>query len=538
MLAPDTPANEADRIEALRALDLLDTPPEERFDRITRLALKLFKVPIALVSLIDVNRQWFKSCYGLNVAETGREVSFCAHAILEEKMLVIPDATKDPRFADNPLVIGPPHILFYAGFVLRGQDRHKLGTLCLIDHQPREFGDADRKVLSDLGAMTERELNLTEVAELQKQLLTSSTLQRAILNSANYSIISTDPHGLILSFNPAAERMLGYSAEELIGKKTPAVFHDGREVAARATALSAELSRTIEPGFEVFVAKAQAGKPDENEWTYVRKDDTRFPVSLSVTALFDPDGAVTGFLGIGYDITERKRSETALQESQAAQEKLLLDILPPAIAERLKQDEKVIADLLPEASILFADLHDFTRLTAGLEAADVVKKRNEIVTCFDGLVKEHGLEKIKTIANAYMVAGGVPKPDPFHADAVADLALAMQQEIVKIVAPSGESFTLRIGISSGPVVAGVIGQTKFTYDLWGETVETAWEMTALGAPGNIQVDEATEARLRGKFILETRGEYYIRDKGTVRISFLKGRKRLVASRRANEEPAV
>ncbi len=525
MTAPPTPPDEADRISALRELGVLDTPPEERFDRITRLATRMFRVPIALVSLVDVNRQWFKSCQGLGVSETGREVSFCGHAILEGGIMVIPDARKDPRFCDNPIVTGPPHVLFYAGHVLKGPRGRKMGTLCLIDHGPREFDGEDRKLLRDLAAIAERELNLAEVGHLQKELLATTTLQKAILDSANHTIISTDAEGVIQSFNHTAERMLGHGAEDLIGKETPGIFHDAEEVRARAVVLSDELGERVEPGFEVFVAKARRGQPDENEWTYIRKDGSRFPVSLSVTAIRDEAGAVTGFLGIGYDITERKAAEKELASALEGQSNLLLNILPGSIAERLGKSESVIADRLPEVTILFADLHDFSRLTQGLPATEVVKKLNEIVSCFDALVDRMGLEKIKTVGNAYMAAGGAPEPRPDHAEAVADLALAMQREIVKMTAPNGESFVLRVGVNTGPVVAGVIGKSKFTYDLWGETVATAWEMAALGSPGNIQVNESTEAKLRDKYIFEARGDYYIKDKGTVHISFLKGKKR-------------
>ncbi|MBM3882929.1 MAG: PAS domain S-box protein [Verrucomicrobia bacterium] len=528
MRPPDNPPDEDERIVALRELGLLDTPPEERFDRLTRLLLRIFQVPIAYVALVDVNRQWFKSCYGLDASETSREVSFCGHAILEKEMMIIPDARLDDRFYDNPLVTGPPQIRFYAGHVLRGPRAQKVGTLCLVDSQPRTFSEADRQTLRDLAALAERELNQAEVSELQKQLLTTTTLQRAILNGANYSIVSTDPTGLILTFNRAAERLLGYQASELVGQTTPALLHDPAEVARRAEALTRELGRPIAPGFEVFVAKARDGGADENQWTYLRKDGSRVPVALSVTALFDADGAITGFLGIACDITERKQAEEAVRAAQAAQERLLLNILPQPVADRLKAGPSLISDCLPEATILFAELHDFARLTDHLPAADVVKLLNEIVSRFDRLVLEHGLEKIKTIANAYMVAGGVPVPRPDHAAAVADLALAMQQDIVQMVAPGGVSFRLRIGLDTGPVVAGVIGTTKFTYDLWGDTVNTAWEMATLGVPGNIQVSEATESRLRGRYSFETRGEYYLKGKGTIRISFLKGKRRAAA----------
>ena len=154
------------------------------------------------------------------------------------------------------------------------------------------------------------------LSQLESELREVSELQRAILNAANYTIISVSPDGIILTINAAAERWLGYTAEELCGKTTPIIFHDIREVERRAQIVSEELGTTIEPGFEVFVAKARLGVPDENEWTYVRKDGTRFPVLLSVTALRDSDGNITGFLGIGSDITARKEAEQALRDSE------------------------------------------------------------------------------------------------------------------------------------------------------------------------------------------------------------------------------
>ncbi len=153
-------------------------------------------------------------------------------------------------------------------------------------------------------------------SQVESELREASQLQQAILNAANYTIISVSPDGVIRTLNAAAEQWLRYSAEEIVGKTTPAIFHDPEEIERRARELSAELGVTIEPGFEVFVAKARAGVPDENEWTYVRKDGSRFPVLLSVTALRDAEGNITGFLGIGSDITTRKQAEKALRNSE------------------------------------------------------------------------------------------------------------------------------------------------------------------------------------------------------------------------------
>lgn len=171
MQAPLLPSDEEERLAALRALDILDSDPEDRYDRITQLALRLFEVPIAYVAMVDANRQWFKSCFGLPFTETAREVSFCGHAILEEDVLVIPDATADPRFADNPMVVEPPRVRFYAGRPLRAGDGHKVGTLCLMSQEPREFGEGDRELLEALAGVIERELQLGAAVQLQRQVI-------------------------------------------------------------------------------------------------------------------------------------------------------------------------------------------------------------------------------------------------------------------------------------------------------------------------------------------------------------------------------
>ena len=152
------PENEDRRLQALHSLNILDTDSEDRFDRFTRLAATIFNVPIALVSLIDRDRQWFKSRHGLDAAETSREVSFCAHALHEERVMVVPDALNDPRFADNPLVTADPRIRFYAGYPLSLPDDRRVGTLCLIDVRPRDLSDDQISVLRDLGGMVEQEL--------------------------------------------------------------------------------------------------------------------------------------------------------------------------------------------------------------------------------------------------------------------------------------------------------------------------------------------------------------------------------------------
>src|SRR6185436_3781440 len=154
---------------------------------------------------------------------------------------------------------------------------------------------------------------------------------------------------------------------------------------------------------------------------------------------------------------------------------------------------------------------------------------NKIYSGFDERVQELGLEKIKITGESYVIAGGVPVPRPDHAEAIAEAALALQQEIARHDAPNEETFSLRIGINTGPVVAGVIGKTKFSYDVWGETVNTAWQMETYGAPGCIQVNETTYARLRDKYIFEDRGDFFLKDKADLKTYFLKGRKSVETS---------
>ncbi len=165
---PRIPADEQERLFELKSAAILDTLAEERFDRVTRMARRLFDVPIALVSLVDENRQWFKSCDGLDVSETSRDISFCGHVILEKQTFVIEDALKDERFCDNPLVTGEPHIRFYAGQQLRPFSGQAIGTLCIIDRVPREFSADDRQMLVDLAQMVEREIAAVQLSVLDE----------------------------------------------------------------------------------------------------------------------------------------------------------------------------------------------------------------------------------------------------------------------------------------------------------------------------------------------------------------------------------
>ncbi len=219
---------------------------------------------------------------------------------------------------------------------------------------------------------------------------------------------------------------------------------------------------------------------------------------------------------------QREDALTALRSEQKRSEDLLLNILPAPIAERLKGESNTIADQFPAASVLFADVVDFTARSKDLTAAEVVGMLNRLFSHFDTLTEQHGLEKIKTIGDAYMVAAGVPVRRPDHARAIALLAL----DIAASAAPGGPcedlDLQLRIGINSGPVVAGVIGQRKFLYDLWGDTVNVASRMESGGTPGRIQVTRQTYELLNDEFEFEPRGKIAVKGVGEIETWYLRG----------------
>jgi PAS domain S-box-containing protein len=306
--SPVTPVNERERLGALRSYKILDTSPEEVFEEITRLASEICGTPIALVTLVDEKRQWFKSRIGLEASETSREISFCAHTLNNpHEILKIEDTLKDHRFFDNPLVTGHPNIRFYAGAPIVTPDGFPLGTLCVLDNVPRHLSSTQEDTLRVLSRQVTSQMELRRTIQ---ELAHISQLQHAVLNGANYAIISTDPRGIIASFNSGAERLLRYTADEVVGEKTLSFFHDPNEIIRRSRELTWELGQTIESSFETLIAKVVPGRADEQEWTYIRKDRSEVPVRISITALTDESGTVAGYLAIGADVTEQKRLET------------------------------------------------------------------------------------------------------------------------------------------------------------------------------------------------------------------------------------
>jgi class 3 adenylate cyclase len=254
----------------------------------------------------------------------------------------------------------------------------------------------------------------------------------------------------------------------------------------------------------------------------LRKDapTAHLPI-LMVTALSERkerlkgiDAGANDFLNKPIDVQEvilrvrnavyAKHLHDLLQAQRQMSDRLLLHILPQSIAERMKNGETNIADAFPDATVLVADLVGFTTLSACIGPEQTVQLLNEIFSAFDLLTEKHGLEKIKTIGDAYMAAGGLSLPRPDHAEASAELAIALRDEIEQFNRQYNTSVRLRIGICTGPVVAGVIGRGRFAYDLWSETVNLAWRLESTGEAGKIQIAESTCERLKHKYHFEKR----------------------------------
>jgi class 3 adenylate cyclase len=255
-----------------------------------------------------------------------------------------------------------------------------------------------------------------------------------------------------------------------------------------------------------------------------RKDGSIIWISENTRAVYGDQGTLLYYEGIVEDITERKQTEAALRAEQEKSERLLLNILPKAIAEQLKQGQGAIATRFEAVTVLFSDIVDFTGIASRLAPTELVTLLNEVFSTFDQLAEDYGLEKIKTIGDAYMVVGGLPEPRSDHAEAIAEMALKMQEAISQLHTNQGDLFRLRIGINTGPFVAGVIGIKKFSYDLWGDTVNVASRMETHGEIGRIHVTEAAYQCLKDTYEFAPRGTIAVKGKGTMNTYFLAGRK--------------
>jgi class 3 adenylate cyclase len=238
-----------------------------------------------------------------------------------------------------------------------------------------------------------------------------------------------------------------------------------------------------------------------------------YPVQVVFFVLTIGGVTLTTYVMLQYSIRAR-------DAAHGRSEDLLLNVLPRSVADRLRREPGVIAERFEDVTVLFADVVDFTPFAERTSPENVVGLLDEVFSSFDALTQRHGLEKIKTIGDAYMVAAGVPEPRPDHVEAVAEMAVEMLADLAAVCSRLGTRIDIRIGIDTGPVVAGVIGRHRFIYDLWGDTVNTASRMESHGVPGRIQVTQRTRDRLEGRYEFEERGEIDLKGKGPTRAYLL------------------
>ena len=341
--------------------------------------------------------------------------------------------------------------------------------------------------------------------QAESALLESEERYRDLFENANDLIQSVNPYGRFIYINRAWQETLGYSREELDKKTVFDIVHPDFRMRCR----------------EVFYRVMSSGKFEQLQAAFITKDGRNIFLEGNLNCKF-VEGKPAATRAIFRDVTARIMAEKALHKQQEQTERLLLNILPASIANRLKQEPGNIAEHFDDVTVLFADIVGFTQIATSVSATTLVNLLNQIFSVFDRLSLKYGLEKIKTIGDAYMLVGGLPIRNSNHPASVASIAFEMQNAIATFNKRNNLNLNIRIGMHTGSVVAGVIGLQKFTYDLWGDTVNIASRMESHGLPGKIQVSQQTYQRLRHKFILEKRGEISIKGKGMMTTYLLIG----------------
>lgn len=416
----------------------------------------------------------------------------------------IGDMTQDVHIERSPIfAIAGLHGAF--GFPLQ-DDGEILGVMVFYSTDVQRYDPELLEVMAAIGSQLGQFIKRKQAEEA---LLESEERYRDLFENASDLIQSVTAEGKFIYVNRAWRETLGYSEEEIAQLSVFDIMYPDCQIHS----------------VQVFHRAISGGQIEEGYVEFMTKDGRKISLEGSINCKF-VEGKPIAIRAILRDITYRLISEAALRQEQEKSEQLILNILPSPIANRLKQDHRIIADDFAEVTVLFADIVGFTQLSSSISPIVLLDLLNQIFTAFDRLCEEHGLEKIKTIGDAYMVVGGLPNPDPNHVDAIAKMALDMQATIPQFCDHTGKVFKIRIGINTGPVVAGVIGLKKFSYDLWGDTVNIASRMESQGIPGRIQVTAATYARLRDRYCFEERGLIEVKGKGKMITYFLVGPKEL------------
>jgi PAS domain S-box-containing protein len=397
-----------------------------------------------------------------------------------------------------------------------------VGVICLEQvGTTRQWTVEDQSFVRSCADLIALAIAAQERRRAEEALYEKEQYLRLILNNIPQQVFWKDTDLVFLGCNQNwAEATRLNSPDEIIGKTDFDLLPDAA-IAEQFRAQDRRIIQSDTPQIHLIAPKVNT------------KDGKLIWLDISKIPIHDANQNVIGILGVIEDITQRKQAEEALILEQEKSESLLLNVLPVAIADQLKQtlgtlddrpSKALIAESFDEVTVLFADIVNFTSLSANVSAADLVGLLNRIFLVFDDLSEKHGLEKIKTIGDAYMVVGGLPNPRSDHAAAIANMALDMQQDITQFCTFDGHPISVRIGINTGAVVAGVIGRKKFTYDLWGDVVNTASRMESHGTDGKIQVTAATYNHLKDAYYLEPRGAIEVKGKGSMETYWLVGKR--------------
>ncbi|GBO53166.1 adenylate cyclase [Pseudanabaena sp. lw0831] len=428
--------------------------------------------------------------------------------LLSPEILSTNDADLRLEFLST-MMIDPQDFMLRSQEFYRHPEYESYDLLELIDGRVLERYSRPQRIGNQIIGRVWSFQDITARVRAEQALEEQKTYLRLIIDSIPQQIFWKDTNLVFRGCNKNWAMSAQLATPESVVGKTDYDLIGNPELANIFRAHDQQIMASNIPEMHVIQRKLNPDKSGKSIW-----------LDISKLPIIDAEGKTIGILGVLDDVTERKLAEEALHSEQEKSEKLLLNILPKAIADRLKQFHGVIADSFESVTVLFADLVSFTKMSSELSPQELVDLLNLIFSNFDTLCETYGLEKIKTIGDAYMVAGGIPLPTEDHAEAIAAMALDMVDKVDELRKLTGKPLQIRIGIHTGAVIAGVIGTQKFIYDLWGDTVNVASRMESHSEVGKIQVTAATYELLKHKFELVARGAIEVKGKGLMQTYWL------------------